>query len=811
MKLISKFQLGKNIEVPDQVTYIAIKQLNPTSPLYKYLLQSQANAIREKEGEELHYINKESPLYFNYNGALYVHGSELLKQPQIFTHMGWINPKDANIDPNKYYTYNNGLFDHTQQVNFLDSDTYSPIEDSMQNLIINTIYNQNKRTGVQHDRESQGNITSYRDNKNGINPVLTGFVPGLDAMYDYDKDAYLQGWKGQSSVLDLALGFTGPGAAIYSPYIIKSGYERVKNAEHWWDYPLGVGEATLGVLPFVRPIRQGYRAIRGYASPQYNLGRQMQKQLSEGLDWEAYYNYQPKDFPVYRFGISPQYNATTVVETSQGRVRYSPEHLQRHFEQPVTDDFVRTLTEHAVTPGKYNFTLSDLKGKDNIVLMYPNNRGRLFSPGRIQVPEQFPNINFSSSNKLEDYSSLGYSFGDKTYDLYTKSDGTIIKVPRPMKRVTTMSDVDERQPYPIKLIFRGRPYVRQRYNGSEFVGEDSDADFLLTTAFAKSPRIPQGVNNTSFVYNGVNTPSYSEFAQMFPDVVWNPKGVSPKSGTVSQRWSSTVDDMVYDINSQEFIQHLKSELGSNIEDPLIRKTLIRRLTGTLPFERSVKPGEFPISGAGKFTFEGESGSNLFEKLQKNNKISNKYKTEEEFLNSLSEEEKVAYKRAKAGEEKLLGVELPGGDWGSLFDTEIEEGYHLWDIGNEHTPWMKKVDKHNDKLLEPLQSIVPQLGGKEALPRFRWAQNIYRDLEESLQDFYVGKSRFEIPQLFYKDFLNKNSKLYKAFPELEELSKRRFFFELNNGYKKNNEFFKALEHIVQNDQTPVDNNNEYSIT
>jgi len=55
--------------------------------------------------------------------------------------------------------------------------------------------------------------------------------------------------------------------------------------------------------------------------------------------------------------------------------------------------------------------LADLKGKNNIVLFYPNKDNINFMTASVEVPEQFPHINFSFSNSLEDNSFLGYPSG----------------------------------------------------------------------------------------------------------------------------------------------------------------------------------------------------------------------------------------------------------------------------------------------------------------------------------------------------------------------------------------------------------------
>lgn len=800
-KLIQKYQLGKNFNVPDAVTQTLVNYFGKDSPTAKKAIQNQATQVAEQNGEQLHYISQDNPLYFSSNGKLNVRGSEILKRPRIYTHMGWVDPKDLQLDPNKYYTYNDNVFDPTHYVDYTNSDTYTPISDQFVNYIANTIYDQNVNYGNYKEAQRNGSIKPGSKYKFEVNPVLRGYIPGLDNMYDNGNiEGYISGMQGQTALMNLATGFTPAGYAFMSSFIADSGYQRLKNAEDWKDYALGGGEMLLAIAPW---LYKGYGGLRSAFDGNYALSKALNKELSTGLDWDSYFDYRFQNSPTgYRTDISPMFNATTLVDTSQGKVRYQKSHLSKHFEQPITEEFVRELTDNAVTRGSTSRSLSNFKGRDNISLIYLNDKGTLFKPTRVQVPEQFPNINFSFGNTLEDYSSLGYPFGTKNYTLFRKSDGTVIRIPRPLERVTTMSDVDVAKPYGVKLVYSGRPYVKKgQIDGSIEYVDDPEADFNLVSAFPLTPSIPKGVNNYSHVYNGINAPTYAEFAEFFPDVVWNPDVIGSKAGSTFDRWNSTVSDMIYDINSPEFIRHLKRELGSNVEDQLIRGSLIRRLTGTVPFERTTPVGDFPLSKAGGFTFEGESGADLFSKLKKSGKINPKYKTEEEFIASLSNDEKIAYQRAKDGEQKVLGVELAGGDWGSKFNTETEEGYHIWDIGNENTPWMKKVDVHNNKLLNSLRTIVPQLGGKEALPRFRWAQRIYRDLEAELPQFYQGVPIDKIPQRFYKDFLDKNSKLYKAFPELEEYSKERFFFELKNAYRRNDAYYNLLEHVVYNDQTP----------
>ena len=110
-----------------------------------------------------------------------------------------------------------------------------------------------------------------------INPVLSGFVPGADNMYDLgNKEGFFRAIKGQTGGVRAAGLVTNPGLIFTSPTVIDSGYNRVKNGENWKDYILGGGEMLLGAAPW---LFKGYTGVRSALSPKYRLAYNMNKSL----------------------------------------------------------------------------------------------------------------------------------------------------------------------------------------------------------------------------------------------------------------------------------------------------------------------------------------------------------------------------------------------------------------------------------------------------------------------------------------------------------------------------------------------------
>ena len=813
MKLIKKYQYGKPILQSDQTQQVPLISLNKNSEAAQKIKQDAINVIRNIRGDTLHYIFKENPRAFNYNKNLMIRGSELLKYPQLYTHMGWVNTKNSNIIPEQYYRIGtNGSLDPTHYVNFNSSDTYEPINDSYIDYVLEQALTNNKNLGQSTEKNKQGSIRQ-KSNLN-INPVFTGFSPGVDAItYDSSKtdEEKLSAMAQSSAPLTAAVGFTNPSTYVFTPLMMYSGYNKLKDAKNWKDYVLGAGEITLGSLPLIRPLQQGYRAIRSVASPKYALSRAIN---SAPLNHDVLYS-SNKDFlpTVYETGIKPTFNATTTVKTNQGLIAYDPAHLQKHFEQDITPEFVKDLVENSSSlsqKGKSR-NLADLKGKNNIVLFYPNKDNINFMTASVEVPEQFPHLNFSFSNSLEDNSFLGYPSGVQNYN-WVKVGENSFKVPKPLLRVTHGADIDSR-PYPLRVVFNGNPFEieKELHNLRKYtyLNEDVNPDFVLRSAYPTVPfTTSTGVNNTSRVYSGIEVPSYLDFVKRYPNVTWDPANGTSSNLPVKEQWYNTVNGILDDVMSPEYSQHISRELGYKVDPVDIRRTLIRRYTGTIPYERNLNYGDFPLSKAGAHTFQGvdaqqakAEGLNFFDYLRKYNKINSKYSTEDEFLASLSEDEKLAYKYAKDGEQKVLGVELPNGEYGSLFNTPLEEAYHIQDIGNQYTPWMRTFDEHNEELLKYVQPIVPQLGGKEALPRLRMMQRMYRDYADQLKDYYVGLPEYKIPQQFFTDYLKGDKKLYDYLnlsEYIKENNLSRFDFEIKNGYKRNKALTNAAEHIVYNE-------------
>lgn len=577
-------------------------------------------------------------------------------------------------------------------------------------------------------------------------------------------------------------------------------------------------ENILGAAMSIPAVSSAYNAYKTTKTGKnlYNLVNAMNKAL-EDKDMSIYlYNRASnKDFlpVVHEAGIKPEFNATTTVNTKEGKIVYDPEHISRHFETMPTQDEIVQWIENSINPGTARgFRIRDVIRPTTTV----TETDKKYVPSVVDSPPLFPHVNYSTNYGLtfKDPSKFGYRDWEDSYNTIF-IDGEKYQVPNPLTRVAPISKLKPKSNVQITLAFdRGKDGdlvlktiypedpLRKHHQLTSIPRQKQLSQVEKEEAYDKARRFYQ--NNSQTVTSPIFL-NYEEYASRFPNFVWTPDKVTLKNPIGHRKqWDVAVDKVLADRMSAAFDRHLTKEIGVPQDNPLVRRTLIRRYTGTIPYGIPTPKGEFPRSYAGGFTFDGFSGPDIFAKMQKAGKISPKV-TEEEFFNSLSPDEQTLYKYAKAGRQKVLGVELAEGHWGSKFNTGIEEAWHLQDIGNI-PGWMTRIDAHNAKYLPYLQSWSLQLAGKEALPRLREAQRAYRMVEKFLPEFYkTDKFDVSLPNRFYRDLLRGSSRLHKFFPELREFhpDENRLIWELRHGYKQNSGLYNALEHIVYNEDKNPD--------
>lgn len=283
-KLVSKYQFVNQKEPADAVSQTVLNYFSQNPIITDYLKKQWANSDAESQGKEVHKITSEMPDYFYNAGSLNIRGDQLLKQSGIYTSRGLINPQGV-IDPSKYYTQSqNGLIDADHYINYGPEDTYTPLTDSARRMIVPHIFDNNQTYGAWLESQKGGQVTQAKDKKQSypehIGGAFLGGSPGLDNLLFAQmqnpnlSDHYLDAVGGQTIFQRAATNtLTYPGLVANSPFMIESGYNRLKDAEHWYDYPLGVGEITLGTLPFIYPTYRGYQTVRGLLQPKYALAQ----------------------------------------------------------------------------------------------------------------------------------------------------------------------------------------------------------------------------------------------------------------------------------------------------------------------------------------------------------------------------------------------------------------------------------------------------------------------------------------------------------------------------------------------------------
>lgn len=780
MKLIKKYQRGNQITIPQREGYEIklAKDIHPNKP----------TMIQDPDYGEVSFDTYQSifPNDYFYVRAEENDPEQLIIEPTSSSHrMSWY--KVPYGDELKFAQgYNQ--FDATRRNNILSGSLYRQGNPDPTDNALNSAL-----TGV-------AGLTRYGWKEAG-KQTLRGLNFFGKALTPSTYTTALFGTGFNSTIAGLGLDATTFGSMAYGS--VKDMIDNGVNVEN-----------LLGATMSIPAVASAYNMYKTAKTGKnlYNLINVMNKALEDPeMGLYLYNRASNKDFLpiVHETGIKPEFNATTTVNTKEGKVTYDPEHIKYHFSESPTEQEIINWVENAVSRPENKTALTVQKIDRPIGMAATTDKS--YVPVTVEAPPLFPHINYSSKYGLnfEDKSRFGYRNWNESSNTVKIGD-EYKEVPNPLSRIIELSDAT-----PESNIFIGLGFNR-----------DEAGNLILKNAYPYNPLIKtqrvtpltrvkgksqseieqlyqtgkESQQNYSETYDSPIFLNYQEYANRFPQLVWNPSKVTLKYPTdASEQWSSTTNKMLDDIMSFNFDKHMTRELGVPQDNSLIRRSYIRRYTGTYPFGRPTPSGEFPLGKIGPFTFDGETGPEIFANLQKNGKISPNI-TEEEFFNSLSPEEQTLYKYAKAGQQKILGVELPEGKWGSMFNVATEEGHHLRDIGNLAT-WMKRIDAHNAKYLPYVQSLSLQLSGKEALPRIREAQRAYRMVEDFLPEYY-NTNQFDpmILNRFYRDLARGSSRLYKFFPELKEFhpNENRLIWELNHGYKWNPGLFNALEHIVYNE-------------
>ena len=816
MKLIKKYQQGKPVLWSDQTQQVPLTTLDKNSKAAQKIKQDAINAIRTTRGNTLHYIFKENPRAFNYNKNLMIRGSELLKYPQLYTHMGWMNTKDSNIIPEQYYRIGtSGSLDPTRYVNFTSSDTYNPINDSYIDYVLNQALASNRKLGQLTEEGKQGSIRQ-KSNLN-INPVFTGFSPGVDAItYDSSKtdEDKLSAMAQSSAPLTTAVGFTSPGTYIFTPLMMYSGYNKLKNAENWKDYALGAGEITLGSLPFIRPLQQGYRTIRGAFNPYYKLGLETQNAIkSNSLNWDNYYNFTRNNFTTdlssHQFTLGNAQNALKLPRDPSHI--HNPELRKWAYENPhELERLILTSKPHKSTQ---NIQVQEaIPGyRSNFTFTFPG--GRVLTPTDAVVEPEFPQITYRREGTYDPLLEPEWGYNGKRHYINRGKEKTS-KIALPPNRYVYFSDIDSKTDQVfgsvaktdngdiiLKTLYPTEMPNELMYNltnqGEYFLKDKSVTDRYIKGKDLFERGYALAEENYTPLDEHIVNPYYVEnpgFDEKF--IRYQPKESANK--TYIEDWNEGVQNYLDWINSPELAKRVK-RLGLNPEE--YKKAVNQSLKDTHVFDLGYR-GE-GVGRVGRNRFDDVYGDDIFEQLQsKFPELRNM--TEEQFIKTLSKEELGAYQRAKDSDiSAVLSSNNPYEE-----QIGIEEAFHRTQYDSDNSN-LKFANDYNQNLARNVRAKSIQFSDpNETIVRARYvAQKIYSIPENDLATYYGTKfhqtfSPEQLRDLAINDYLRRDPRFIKQFgSKVGDPQTDRLGNQIINQYYPDSQLKNLIKHVVQNDYTP----------
>ena len=817
MKLIKKYQQGKPVLQNDSPAQVAITTLGKNSPAGQYIRANSANTQQIINGETPHYIFTDNPRAFNYNGELMVRGSELLKYPQLYTHMGWTDTATSGILPEQYYRIgNDGSLDTTHYTAFSNTDTYTPIEADYLPYVLNQAFAANGNYGQVSEKRRQGQVVEAPENR--LAPVLTGYVPGADAMAaNGNLEGATQALAGQTTAMNTALGFTGPGFIFYSPLIFGSGYDRARAAENWKDYALGGTEMLMSVAPW---LYKGYVGIRSATSPIYRLGQQSQKAFDTGLDWDAYYGYKPDS------NINPNFHIFDVTNRQNALVLPNTTHIHSPEIRTLVDIRPKIL-EKALKEGTvlHGYPASNLKPGQFSVVEFTHPDGYVMTPGSVKTISEYPTIHYRRTGTYDPELEPDWGYKpDRRHisEEKTRSGEVISATQHSPNRYVYAGDIDFRTNKGVARIHadeKGNIVIDGIYpKGTIKLFNSSTASKVFKEIESDQPsaveRYQQSVSDFNkghaFVedyYDPLERPIINPYRPTKNNnrvsfVNFNPKQATVTSGL--EDWNSAVSKIMDYTNTTEFGNRAK-RAGLKVED--IQDSFRRAFKNTLVNDVGYR--ENPVGYIGESTFDDFNGQDLFQQLQQVDKNLSGM-TEEQFVSKLTPEERIMYDNAK---QKKIQVALSSNnveDW----QTALEEALHRVQY-SEDDEILKIINDYNESLTNGIKARSVEFADpRELVVRAREAARM-RSLvsNQELKHFYASRFGQNIPddqidKMFYQDLLSGNPRLIRAFPQLQNSKTNRLLNQLNNQYEHNGSFWQLLKDVVYNNES--NRQNDYSL-
>lgn len=755
--LIQKRQFNIPKELSDAILQ-TIKTTLPKRTADRYE-QDQVNQIEKQQNfpnQSQHLIFKEQPTAFNYNDDLMIRGSELLKYPQLYTHMGWTDTANSGILPEQYYRMgSNGMLDTTHFINFNNTDTYTPINSNYLSYVLNQAFKANGKYGEVAEKKRQGQITSSP--KDRFAPTLTGFVPGADAMAaNGNLEGATEVLAGQTSVLNTALGFTPAGFAAMSVPMFGSGYDRVKNAKDWKDYALGSTEMLMSAVPW---LFKGYSGIRSAISPKYALSKaidstplnvDMLNSYSEGVpqqrylfsDWQSFGGAHPFDYQVGHIHDVDLSDIGTM--------------LARHgyFNNPKTGKFIldaklpsgKTINLNKVETQPINYPIQ-ISANPELPQGYWGKRGDRDISERVISANNIEDV--ESTNKAKIVGYVGQDGKVHVTSSYPASDYVSKSFP------VLFSDLNSGNPsYNIADKINK---ARQYWNNHAIVDEAIPARDPFTKG-AKKSYIPY-----SFSKNPVAT----------------------NKTTASSIWQSGKQQTIEYITGPTHKERLMNQLGLTEDQANV---YIQQELRNLENVELLNLGQYkvgrPYGHTIGYTVDRQSGPHTFSRVKGNSDWMPKQWNEQKYRDFLEAypQHAEAYDKAKQG---ITQVGIAEGDKPAKVNVGFHEGTHATTRGGMDSA-LSPIIEHDTRLAGSLLGQNPGMLDPMEVRTFGMElDRAWEALQNSLPEYYQKLSPSAQRKQFFYDILRASDdageKFYQSVPrEWAERFDPKYNYILNSG-------------------------------
>lgn len=760
---------------------------------------SHMRQARNPENVEEHFIIKDQPRVFDFNGKLMVRGSELLQYPSLYTHMGWMNMKDSNIIPDQYYQVSDGgLIDPTHFSLFTNSDTYIPIPDWRVNQTINQIISNNIRSGQKDQKRKQGAIFPGKDEtiKEQITP---GFSEGADVAYlNYlngrtaqAADNYMSVAKTTSSA-NRAIASLHPYAGpFYGTIMGADALDTFSNAKDGTDFAIGAGQSALAALGFAGPFSKLYRSIRSAVSPQYALSKAID---SAPLDAEMYNS--------YRASIPQQHYYFSDWQTFGGRYPFS--YQAGHMHNIDVSDIGRILVRHGYfdnpSPGQFvlNTTLPS---------------GRQVLASRIETqPTNYP-IQIGANPELP-----------------VANWGKRVNRSAPERVISSKDVPSTATTNQVRIIGNvgqdGNVFVISAYPNMGYAPRAFSKLFEDLNSNNPSYDIAGEINqartfwDTHAIVDDNTTPARDPFKRgakkSFVPYTFPNRQIPTNQTTYNAIWNSgkqqTIDYITSPTHKERLMNQLK--ITEQQADALIQQELRNLENVELVNLGQYKIGR-PFGHTIAYTVEGQSGNGqadgtMFSRIKNKSAWMPNHWSEQQYRNFIDPyvQHATAYDKAKQG---ITQVGISEGDKPALVNAGFKEGTHATTRGGTD-PALASIIEHDTKLASALLGQNPgMLDPIEARTVGMELDRAWEALKDHLPEYYNKLSPSAQRRQFFYDILRASDdggeEFYRNVPQWWA---KRFDPKFNNilnkgtnGLDPDEAFYNFWENFVYNTQ-PNDN-------